>query len=212
MINDMMKTHIENLHSNVDNFNEDLYLDFGTTDASQYINIKPLSERSTKIKQGQFIDAYNKLNSFTHTTDDGKEVGLNYCLYEIFKPIGGTSEKYIKVKVYTNGIVDIQGVVGLSDCTHVPWEYGSPEYLRSLNTGNQKYELKLSISFNDENSILWWKPDEKDKLIQEDEEAEPLYRYYKPYETERFLRWLGTTYIPLIDPDSISRKTICSIP
>ena len=38
------------------------------------------------------------------------------------------------------------------------------------------------------------------------------YRYYKPYETERFLRWFGTNYIPVIDPDTVTKKTICSSP
>lgn len=55
----------------------------------------------------------------------------------MFKPIGGkTTEKYIKVRVFTNGEMEVSGVVGLDDCEHLEWEYGSRDYLRSLNTGN----------------------------------------------------------------------------
>ena len=121
----------------------------------------------------------------------------------MFKPIGGkTTEKYIKVRVFTNGEMEVSGVVGLSDCEHLEWEYGSRDYLRSLNTGNQRYLFRLSIPFNDESSILYWKPDDKEQLEKEDpddENKEPKYRYYKPYETERFLRWFGTNYIPMLD-------------
>ena len=99
--------------------------------------------------------AKNKINSF------GK---LDYGFYEMFKPIGGTTDKYIKVKLSTNGILDISGVVGLSDCKKVEWNYGSRAYLRSLNTGNERYDFKLSIPFNDENSTLWWKPDDKERI------------------------------------------------
>ena len=63
--------------------------------------------------------------------------------------------------------------MGLSDCVHVPWEYGSQDYLRSLNTGNEKYEFKLSIPFNDFNSVLWWKPDEKEELVEKEEQNNP---------------------------------------
>ena len=102
-----------------------------------------------------FQHAYNRLNSM------GK---LNYCFYDMFKPIGGTREKYIQVKLFTDGTLELRGTVGLEDCTYVPWEHGTQEYLRSLDTGNRKYEFKLSIPFNDENSILWWKPDEKELI------------------------------------------------
>ena len=112
--------------------------------------------------------------------------------------------------------------MGLYDCVHVPWEYGSQDYLRSLNTGNERYEFKLSIPFNDFNSILWWKPDEKEELVEEEqtnpegytppEEHEKKYRYYKAYETERFLRWFGSNDIPMFDKETIYKKTICSIP
>ena len=91
-----------------------------------------------------------------------------------------------------------------------------------MNTGNQRYEFKLSIPFNDFNSILWWKPDEKEELVEEEqtnpegytppEEPEKKYRYYKAYETERFLRWFGSNYIPMFDKETIYKKTICSIP
>lgn len=65
--------------------------------------------------------------------------------------------------------------------------------------------------------MLWWKPDEKEELTyQEGEEPETdedrKYRYYKPYENERFLRWFGTDHVPFIDLDRIRIKTICSIP
>lgn len=161
----------------------------------------------------KYMDAVKRLNSF------GK---LNYGFYEMFKPIGGTDEKYLKVKLSTSGELDISGVVGLSDCEHVEWEYGSMEYLRALNTGNQRYDFRISIPFNDLNSVLWWKPDEKEELEpdeeNEDENAAPpsgddvKYRYYKPYETERFLRWFGTNFVPVMDPDTVTRKTICSSP
>jgi hypothetical protein len=104
-------------------------------------------------------DVMNQLNSF------GK---LDYGFYEIFKPIGGGKGKHIKIKMSTDGYVDISGVVGLSDCDHWEWEYGSEAYLRSLNTGNQRYLLQLDQPFNDEEdeknpdkprSTLWWKPD-----------------------------------------------------
>ena len=91
-----------------------------------------------------------------------------------------------------------------------------------MNTGNEKYEFKLSIPFNDFNSILWWKPDEKEELVEEEqtnpegytppEEPEKKYRYYKAYETERFLRWFGSNYIPMFDKETIYKKAICSIP
>lgn len=198
-IHKQMTEHIENYHKSLVNFDKSLYLDKGDV--------------STDEGNGRYIDALNRLNSFDK---------LSYCFYELFKPIGGTNQKYLKIKMFTNGTLDIQGVLGLSDCVHVPWEYGSQEYLRSLNTGNQKYEFLLTIPFNDFNSILWWKPDEKEELSEEEqdnpegyvppEEPEKKYRYYKPYETERFLRWFGSNYIPMFDKETIYKKTICSIP
>ena len=83
----------------------------------------------------------------------------------MFKPIGGkTSEKHIKVRVFTNGEMEVTGVVGVDDCEHIEWEYGSRDYLRSLNTGNQKYRIRLDMPFNDASSTLWWKPDEPEEF------------------------------------------------
>ena len=155
---------------------------------------------------------------------------VDYGFYEMLKPIGGTTERYIKVKLSSNGIIDISGVVSLDDCIKIDWEYGSMEYLRSLNTGNQRYWLIISKPFNDLSednqfgSILWWLPDEPEPLSsndegeneedEEDEEdgEEKPKRYYKPYETERFLRWFGTSYIPIVDPNKIYKMTVCSAP
>ena len=160
------------------------------------------------LPASKYSDAFNRLNSF------GK---IEYCFYEMFKPIGGTTEKYIKASLSTSGRLDVSGTIGLSDCEHVPWKHGSPEYLRSLNTGNQKYIFKISMPFNDMYSSLWWKPDEPEQLeVDEQEEgeiSEPTgFRYYKPYEAERFLKWIGTTYVPMFDIGHITRKTICSSP
>lgn len=177
----MVKDHEIDYHMSIDEFKPEMFLDSG--------------------KNSRYIDALNRLNSI------GK---LEHCFYEVFKPIGGTSEKYIKVKMSTTGEVDITGVVGLGDCEHVEWDYGSKEYLRSLNTGNQRYDFKLSIPFNDENSILYWRPDEPERLEVDDDQDEGEvreatgYRYYKPYETERFLRWLGTNFVPMIDLDTVT--------
>lgn len=187
MIQSMLADHEMQYHDKFNEFDETQFIDNG--------------------KEDKFINAYNKLNSFDK---------LSYGFYEIFKPIGGTQEKYVKAKLFSNGILDIQGVIGLCDCTYVPYEHGSQAYLRSLNTGNKQYEFKLSIPFNDINSTLWWKPDNKEQIdIEKDEYGrpeDPVYRYYKPYETERFLRWFGTNYIPTLDLDTITKKTICSIP
>ena len=150
-----------------------------------------------------YQEAFNRLNSFSK---------LQYGFYEIYKPIGGSSEKYVKVNLRTNGVIEISGLVELKDCEHIEWEYGSKEYLRSLNTGNQRYDFKISLPFNDTNSVLWWKPDNKELLPDQEEvekEEDKKYRYYKPYETERFLRWFGTTYVPLIDLDDVVKKTVC---
>ena len=153
-------------------------------------------------------DAMNDLNSFGN---------LDYGFYEIFKPIGGGKGKHIKVKMGTDGYVDISGVVGLSDCEPFPWEYGSPEYLRSLNTGNQRYLLQLDMALNDDSSTLWWKPDHEEKLnpqppTDENGEQKPTIRYYKEYEVERFLRWFGNDHIPKIDENTLEKCTVCSSP
>lgn len=207
MIQGMVKDHEISYHKNLESFDESLFIDnvqYKEYSIDQNDEHEPIVDDEHNYK---FTNALNKLNSFNT---------VSYCFYEIFKPIGGTNEKYIKIKLFTDGTLDIQAVVGLSDCTHVPWVYGKQEYLRSLNTGNQKYEFKLTLPFNDFNSILWWKPDEKEELEQEDDNevksSDVKYRYYKPYEIERFLRWFGTNHIPLLDLDSIQKKTICSIP
>ena len=187
LVQSMMKDHEVDYHTGLEKVDFSQFMDRPTGDSSRYQN------------------AFNRLNS----------VGsLQYGFYELFKPIGGTSEKYVKIRLDTSGELEISGVVGISDCEHVEWEYGSKEYLRSLNTGNQRYDFKISIPFNDENSVLWWKPDDKEPLPDQDGVAEEdlKYRYYKPYETERFLRWFGTTYVPLLDLDTVTKKTICSIP
>ena len=162
-----------------------------------------------------YIDALHMVGSM------GK---LEYGFYEMSKPIGRTTEKYIKVKMSTDGILDITGVVGLEDCEHWEWEHGSRDYLRSLNNGNQRYMLQLSRPINDlseENpggSVIWWRPDNPEPLdgIEEvdggEEDTEKQMRYFKPYETERMLRWFGTTYIPVLDIDNIYKCTVCSIP
>ena len=173
MLNRMMRDHEISLHKNIEAFNEVEYLD---------------SPDGLELKKSRYVDARNRLMSFSK---------LKYVFYEIHKPIGGSKEKYLDVKVSTNGEIDMTGVIGLEDCEHVEWEYGSREYLRSLNTGNQRYDFRLSIPFNDANSIMWWKPDTPEQLeVDEEEEGkvdEPTgYRYYKPYETERFLRWFFT--------------------
>ena len=192
-IQSLMADHEIDYHDTLEKFNPSKFLDSGEVNA--------------------YTDAFNRLRSFWK---------LDYGFYEIFKPIANeqdseTVDKYIKVKLSTTGDLDISGVVSLSDCEHIEWEYGTPEYLRALNTGNERYDLKISLPFNDLNSILWWKPDEPEQLeVDEEEEGkvtEPTgWRYFKPYETERFLRWFGTNYVPFIDLDTITKKTVCSIP
>lgn len=207
-IHGLLKDHETDYHSKFEEFNASQFLDRATYAAAENGEDDPLSPVGwDSICQ----DAANSLNSFKK---------LNYGFYEIFKPIGNTTEKYIKVKLSTSGEIDITGVVGLDDCEHVEWKYGSMEYLRSLNTGNQRYRFKLSRPFNDTDSVLWWKPDKEEPLepdydedTEEGEVETPTgNRYYKPYETERFLRWFGSNYIPVIDPDTITKKTICAIP
>ena len=162
----------------------------------------------SKNEMGRIIypleDVMNKLNSFDK---------LDYGFYELFKPIGGGKGKYIKVKMSTDGYVDVSGVVGLFDCDHWDWEYGSEAYLRSLNTGNQRYLLQLDMPFNDESSNLWWRPDHEEKLYPDPENPEsPTTLYYKKYETERFLRWFGSDHIPRIDETKLEKCTVCSSP
>ena len=130
LVQGMMVDHEIDYHKTLAEFDADVYIDNG--------------------KSSNYQDAYNKLMTFGR---------LEYGFYEFFKPIGNTTEKFVKVRVSTNGNIDIYGVIGLSDCEHVEWKYGTPEYLRALNTGNERYDFKLSIPFNDENSTLWWKPD-----------------------------------------------------
>lgn len=61
--------------------------------------------------------------------------------------------------------MDVSGVIGLKDCEHWEWEYGSPAYLRSLNTGNQRYIFRLDVPINDGNSTLYWKPDNPEEMV-----------------------------------------------
>ena len=190
MVQGMVTDHEIEHHQALDKFKKDLYMD------------KP----STSYQK-----AMNELHSIS---------ALEYGFYELFKPIGNSTEKYIKVKLSTMGTLDVSGVVGLQDCEHIEWKYGSKEYLRSLDTGNQMYVLGLSRGWNDSNSVLWWKLDEPELKSQETEidstglevVVDEKWIYYKPYETERFLRWFGTDYIPFFDLPTINKKTICSIP
>lgn len=191
MLQGMMKDHEVDIHGA--GSEEDI-------DFSEYID-RPLDD---------YQEAFNRLNSFSK---------LQYGFYEIYKPIGGSFEKYVKVNLRTNGAIEISGLVELKDCEHVEWEYGSKEYLRSLNTGNQRYDFKISRPFNDENSTLWWKPDSPEDLqvpgkydiSYPDVNPEPVSvkKYYKEYETERFLRWFGTDHIPEIDPKTITKMVVC---
>lgn len=189
LIEGILTDHIIDYHKKLDEF-----------DPSDFLS-------SGKISGLELEDAMNMLNSF------GK---LNYGFYELFKPIGGGKGKHIKVKMNTDGYVDISGVVGLSDCEPFPWEYGSDAYLRSLNTGNQRYLLQLDMSLNDKSSTLWWKPDNPEKLnisdTENEEEQSPTINYYKKYEVERFLRWFGNDHVPRIDESAIEKCTVCSSP
>ena len=153
-----MKEHEIQFHSDLGEFNGQDYLD-----KTEYETPEPGEEDDQLTPLGEefkFKDALNRLNSFGR---------LNYGFYEMRKPIGGSSDRYVNVKLSTSGELDISGVVSLQDCEHVPWEYGSQEYLRSLNTGNQRYDFKISLPFNDENSVLWWKPDDKEPLEKVDD-------------------------------------------
>lgn len=243
-VQDRILDHELQQHRSLESFDPDLYLD------------RPDSE---------FLDVLQRLNSFGQ---------LNYCVYEMYKPIGKVAGRHVKAKLFANGRLEVSGVLGLQNCVHVPWEHGSMDYLRSLNTGNQRYEFKLTRPWNDENSFLYWKPDEP--ILEEDEEEEdgegsdspstrdsdggtgdgqvevdvdegqwiveahddeedpevaaqlqqvekiissanpestdPIYANFKEYEDERYLRWFGTTYIPLLDSSTLFRKTICCSP
>lgn len=217
-----IKKHINKMHNEQENIDFDEYLDKIKYEEPEQDEFGNIVDRKIPVEE------YNgKDNKLQHVLNKLDSIGkLNYVVYDIFKPIGGgkgsINEKYIRVKMWSDGDMEIDGVVSLSDCVHVPWEHGSQPYLRSLNTGNQMYDFKLSIPFNDESSTLWWKPDEKEELVEETqdnpedytppEEPEKKYRYYKPYETERFLRWFGSNYIPMIDTESISKMTVCSSP
>lgn len=201
---------IEYLSDLIEGILADHIIDYHTAleqiDSSDFIE-----QQKTTINGIEIIrpidDAINKLNSF------GK---LEYGFYELFKPIGGGNGKFIKVKISTNGYIDLSGVVDLSDCSPFAWEYGSEAYLRSLNTGNQRYLFQLDIPFNDTNSSLWWRPDEPEKLNEHpssnDSELKPTIEYYKEYEIERFLRWFGTDHIPSIDETTLEKCTVCSSP
>lgn len=199
-IQKMMIDHEIDYHDTLENFNPDIYLD------SQKGNETTFQDRYT--------EAINMLNAMEK---------VEYGFYEIFKPIGKTGDRHLTIRMSTSGEIDISGVIDIEDCEHIEWKYGSPEYLRALNTGNQMYDFRLSIPLNDENSVLWWKPDHDEPMDDvADEESEDdneditveeaKYRYYKPYETERYLRWFGTSFVPRIDESTISRKTICSSP
>ena len=218
MVQEMMKDHEIDHHKTHEDFNPSLFMD--KVEFNEDDGTKPVDW------DNRFMDAMNKAVAMKR---------LDHGFYEFFKPLGGTTERYIKVKVSTKGELDISGVVSLDgDCELIEWEYGSPEYLRSLNTGNKRYRFKLSRPINDlseENpsgSVMWWKPDEPEPLEDDEQEEEGgdstesnlndqsdndvKLRYYKPYETERMLRWFGTTYIPLLDPDGLRKAVVCSAP
>lgn len=194
LIEGLITDHIIDYHRKLEEF-----------EPSEFLNKGEMTIDGEKI-EFPLEDAMNMLNSFGN---------LNYGFYELFKPLG--NGRYIKAKMSTDGYVDIYGVVALSDCHHWVWEHGSEEYLRSLNTGNQRYLLQLDMPLNDERSVLWWKPDNEEKLNPEppyDEEGnqKPTVKYYKEYEVERFLRWFGNDHVPRIDEDTIEKCTICSSP
>ena len=186
LIEGLLTDHIIDYHKAIDEFEPSNFLSSGKGPALK------------------FEDVMNMLNSFKK---------LDYGFYELFKPIGGGNGKFIKVKMSTDGYVDVSGVVGLSNCHHWKWEYGSEAYLRSLNTGNQRYLLRLDMPFNDENSTLWWKPDNEEKLSPDpDNPDQPTVIYYKEYEVERYLRWFGNDHVPRIDENKLEKCTICSSP
>ena len=192
MVQDLVKDHETDWHPGDLTFDKMKFLDSPS--------------RNTAMEAVSSINAFKK---------------LNYVFYEISKPIGGSSEKHVTVRLFADGTMEVFGVVGLRDCEHWEWEYGSKDYLRSLNTGNQRYMFKLSRPFNDlheENPLgsnIWWRPDEPDPIPNQDEPKEgeePKMRYYRPYEAERMLRWFGSTFVPLFDLDEIQTCTVCSAP
>lgn len=195
MISRMLKDHELSQHKDDKNIDFSKYL--GTNTDSRYEN------------------ALNMLNSLDK---------LGYGLYEFFKPIGGTTDRYIKVKLSSNEELEIQGTLSLEDCTHVVPEHGSMEHLRSLDTDNQRYEFLLQLPICDLNSVVWHKLDEQEELVQEVDEddvpeveeeedtIQPQFRYYKPYNTEMLMKWLGTTYVPMFDMDTITKMTVCETP
>lgn len=272
LIQEMLTDHEIDFHKNLEDFDPVMFLNDG--------------------EGNPYYQAVNKLNSI------GK---LGYGFYEVFKPIGGSKERYIKVRMNTDGEMELSGVLELGDCEEVPMRHGSMEYLRNLNTGNKRYRFRLDIPFNDQNSALYWKPDQSEPFSEEEMEAyreslkdednpEPmlntikkvetkameegevvdssestftmhselsseqyvqttdrtnvetttdngdgtktiefnstietrtddtsqedimLYRHYKKYEKERFLRWYGTDHIPQFDLNSLTKQTICQSP
>lgn len=202
LIEGILTDHIIDYHRKLEAFDPSDFL------SQPKMAVKNSETGKTSVIDLPLEDAMNKLNSFGN---------LDYGFYELFKPIGGGNGKYIKVKVSTDGYVDVSGVVALSDCHHWAWEYGSDAYLRSLNTGNQRYLLRLDMPFNDDSSVLWWKPDNQENLNPEppsDEQGNqtPTIRYYKEYEVERFLRWFGNDHVPRIDESSLEKCTICASP
>ena len=191
-IQELMDEHRKSMHESISSFNADEFLDSenGASNDAEY--------------------EMQKLNSIGNAT---------YGIYELFKPIGSSSRKFIKIRVDSDGTIDIQGVLGLDeDCIYIPWIHGSKEYLRSLNTKNKKYEFRLDRDINDSDSSIWWKPDEAEKYeyVETDDDGNETTtiksRYFKSYENERMLRWFGTSTIPRIDINGIYKKTICSIP
>ena len=135
MVSEMMKDHEVDYHKTLQDFNSDDFVDIG--------------------QPGTVQDAMNRLCSMGI---------LQYGFCEIYKPIGGSKTKHIRARISTSGDIEISGVVGLEDCEHVEWEYGSPDYLRSLNNGNQMYEFNISLPINTLDSVLWRKLDEPEDV------------------------------------------------
>ena len=79
MLHGMVKDHEIDYHKSLDEFKPERFLDSG--------------------KRNHYVDAVNRLNSI------GK---LEHGFYEIFKPIGGTGGKYLKVKVSTGTSAALQ--------------------------------------------------------------------------------------------------------
>lgn len=209
ILSGMVKDHEIDYHRNLSEFQPYEYMDRGRK--VETVEVDGEKTRTAEVLD-ESADAVNMLNSMGR---------LDYGFYEMYKPIGGGNGKYIKVKMWTDGTMDITGVVALSDMEHWEWKRGSKAFLRSLNNGNERYLLKLDIPFNDGNSTLWWKPDFPEHLdppeneeSDEDEDAEPVATriFFKPYETERFMRWFGFDHIPALDVGTIEKATVCSSP